>query len=97
MRARLLGGRVASDFRDRTRRVAAHLLGLVRVIVMLSDKIRDEVLLVYLNQLKVTCEGFDFRTIHDPETNERCWGSIAGEFRFKRKTSWSNDLPTTWG
>ena len=24
----------------------------------------------------------------DPETNERCWGSIAGEFRFKRSQSW---------
>ena len=24
----------------------------------------------------------------DPITNERCWGSIAGEFRFKRSASW---------
>jgi|TARA_B100000674_G_C37754890_1_gene875124 hypothetical protein len=24
----------------------------------------------------------------DPDTNERCWGSIAGEFRFKRTASW---------
>ena len=24
----------------------------------------------------------------DPNTNERCWGSIAGEFRFKRLEKW---------
>ena len=24
----------------------------------------------------------------DPVTNERCWGSIAGEFRFKKSASW---------
>ena len=25
---------------------------------------------------------------HDPVTSERCWGSIAGAFRFKRSASW---------
>ena len=25
---------------------------------------------------------------HDPKTNERLWGSIAGEFQFRRTKSW---------
>ncbi len=33
---------------------------------------------------------------HDPVTHERCWGSIAGEFRFFRTADWSSDLPASW-
>ena len=46
-----------------------------------------------------TLKGESLETLdrgHDPETNERCWGSIAGEFRFQRIASWSNDIPATW-
>ena len=46
-----------------------------------------------------TLKGESLETLdrgHDPETNERCWGSIAGEFRFQRTASWSNDIPATW-
>ena len=28
---------------------------------------------------------------YDPTTNQRCWGSIAGEFCFKRSESWDAD------
>ena len=28
---------------------------------------------------------------HDPITNERCWGSVAGAFKFKRLRSWRAD------
>ena len=28
---------------------------------------------------------------YDPETHERCWGAIAGEYRFKKSASWSAD------
>ena len=46
-----------------------------------------------------TLKGESLETLdrgHDPETDERCWGSIAGEFRFQRTASWSNDIPVTW-
>ncbi len=33
---------------------------------------------------------------HDPITNERCWGSVAGPFRFKRTQSWAADLASAW-
>ncbi|QNJ05239.1 putative phycobilin:phycocyanin lyase [Synechococcus sp. MEDNS5] len=33
---------------------------------------------------------------HDPITNERCWGSVAGPFRFQRTQSWSADLASAW-
>ena len=33
---------------------------------------------------------------HDPVTHERCWGSIAGEFRFRRTADWSSELPARW-
>ena len=42
------------------------------------------------DQLKTLDRG------HDPETNERCWGSIAGEFQFQKLTSWSPDIPDSW-
>lgn len=29
---------------------------------------------------------------YDPETHERCWGSIAGEYHFKKSSTWS----ATW-
>ena len=32
----------------------------------------------------------------DPETNERCWGSVAGPFRFKRTQSWTADMASAW-
>ena len=32
---------------------------------------------------------------HDPNTNERLWGSIAGEFRFRRTESWSAEWEPT--
>lgn len=33
---------------------------------------------------------------HDPETDERCWGSIAGEFQFRRLSSWASEVPVMW-
>ena len=42
------------------------------------------------DQLKTLDRG------HDPETNERCWGSIAGEFQFQKLTSWSSEIPADW-
>ena len=33
---------------------------------------------------------------HDPVSNEQCWGSVAGAFRFQRTSSWADDLPTEW-
>ena len=33
---------------------------------------------------------------HDPLTNERCWGSIAGEFRFLRTKKWDEEIPSQW-
>ena len=33
---------------------------------------------------------------HDPITNERCWGSVAGEFRFRRTESWASDMTNAW-
>ena len=29
---------------------------------------------------------------HDPETNKRCWGAIAGEYVFQRISNWENSL-----
>ena len=42
------------------------------------------------NQLKTLDRG------HDPVTNERCWGSIAGEFQFQKLTSWNSEIPADW-
>ena len=33
---------------------------------------------------------------HDPQTHERCWGSIAGEFHFQRISNWAENLPDKW-
>ena len=33
---------------------------------------------------------------HDPTTNERCWGSIAGPFQFKKTQSWTADMTSAW-
>ena len=33
---------------------------------------------------------------HDPITNERCWGSVAGEFRFRRIESWASEMAAAW-
>ena len=33
---------------------------------------------------------------HDPDTHERCWGSVAGPFRFKRTESWTADMASAW-
>lgn len=33
---------------------------------------------------------------HDPISNEHCWGSVAGPFRFRRTEQWSSDIPTSW-
>ncbi|BEV36071.1 chromophore lyase CpcT/CpeT [Synechococcus sp. M16CYN] len=33
---------------------------------------------------------------YDPNTNEHCWGSVAGEFRFQRTANWSSDIPMAW-
>ncbi len=33
---------------------------------------------------------------HDPVTHERCWGSIAGEFRFLRTKAWAEEIPSQW-
>ena len=44
-------------------------------------------------------EGDSLSTLdrgHDPETNERCWGSVAGPFRFKRTQSWTADMASAW-
>ena len=32
----------------------------------------------------------------DLETKERCWGSIAGEFRFQKIQNWASELPLNW-
>ena len=44
-------------------------------------------------------QGEDLATLdrgHDPITNERCWGSVAGPFQFKRTQSWSAELSSGW-
>ena len=44
-------------------------------------------------------EGDSLQTLdrgHDPETNERCWGSIAGEFKFQKTASWATHIPANW-
>ena len=33
---------------------------------------------------------------HDPNTNERCWGSVAGPFEFKRSQSWTDEMAAAW-
>ena len=33
---------------------------------------------------------------HDPITNERCWGSVAGPFQFTRTQSWATDMASAW-
>ena len=33
---------------------------------------------------------------HDPQTHERRWGSIAGEFRFQRISNWAENIPEKW-
>ena len=33
---------------------------------------------------------------HDPITNERCWGSVAGPFQFTRIQSWATDMASAW-
>ena len=33
---------------------------------------------------------------HDPNSNERCWGSVAGPFKFKRSQSWTAEMAAAW-
>ncbi|MGC6483636.1 MAG: chromophore lyase CpcT/CpeT [Synechococcus sp.] len=33
---------------------------------------------------------------HDPITHERCWGSVAGPFQFKRTQTWAEELISCW-
>ena len=33
---------------------------------------------------------------HDPDTNERIWGSIAGNFCFNKTENWAKDIPEAW-